>query len=104
MKTKYAVLNDKLFSGDVAELLLAEGVGPLYTSVQIILNSVLDPDFIHLKDLYIKATEANIIHSFTNSFILEMLAKLISNNHSNSEKIIVKIIMGNKTFLHIYFI
>ncbi len=104
MKTIYAVLNDKLYPVDVAELLLTEGAGSDFTSVDITLNPDQDPDFNHLEDLFIKAAKAGINHSFTYSFIYEMLLKLLSNNKHKPKKIMVRIVQEEKTFLHIYFL
>lgn len=104
MKTKYAVLNNKLFPVNVAELLLNEGVGSVHKSVQITYNPLTDPDFIQMDNLFIKALEADLVHSFTTSFVSDMLSKLIKNNNYITGKIIIKIVQGEKTFLHIYFI
>ena len=104
MKTKYAVLNNKLLPVDVVELLLTEGAGSIYESVEITLVSSTDPDYLHIEDLLEKALQANIKHSFTYSGISEMLIKLLSNNKNKQEKIKVKIIQGKKTFLHIYYL
>ena len=103
MKTNYAVLNDKLLPVDVAELLLKEGIGSVFTSVGIILNPSLDPYFINLTNLFNKATEANMVHTFTSMIITSMLSKLLSNNKNKKEKIMVNIIQGEETFLYIYF-
>ena len=104
MKTKYAVLNDKLLPGDVAELLLSEGVGSAPVSVQVKIKPEDAPDFIHLENLIFQANQANIDHSFTILGITEMLLKLIKNNNRTTEEILVKIVQGNRTFLHIYYV
>ena len=104
MKTKFAVLNDKLFPVDVAELLLDEGLGSEFSSVQVTLNPDEDSFLSYLEDLLLQASQANIKHSFTISLIKEMLSKLLNNTMQNEEEISIKIIKGNKTFLHIYFI
>ncbi len=104
MKTKYAVLNDKLFPTDVAKLLLAEGVGASSVSVQVSIMPKDAPDFIHLQNLLRQADKAGISFPFTILGITEMLLKLIKNNNQITEEIIVEIIQGNKTFLYIYFL
>jgi len=103
MKTKYAVLNDKLFPGNVAELLLAEGLGSAPLSVQVKIKPEDAPDFIHLENLLLQADQAGIDHTYTILGITEMLLKLLKNNNYTTEEIFVKIIQGNRTFLHIYF-
>ncbi|MCK5672166.1 MAG: hypothetical protein KAH95_02260 [Spirochaetales bacterium] len=104
MKTIYAVLNDKLLPKNIAELLLKEGTGSVTESVEITLEPSTNPDFFHLEDLLRKALQVNIKHSFTYSGISDMLLKLLSNNKNKQGKIMVKIIQGEKIFLHIYFI
>lgn len=104
MKTKYAVLNDKLLPEDVAELLLKESSSSISKSVEITIEPSLNPEFLHIEDLFFKASKANIQHSFSYSDISNMLLKLLKNHNNFSDKIMVKIIQGEKPFLHIYFI
>ena len=92
MKTKYAVLNDKLIPGNVAELLLAEGVGSSPVSVEVTIDPKDAPDFIHLENLLLKANQVGIDHSFTILGITEMLLKLMKNSNRITKEIIVKII------------
>ncbi|MCK5152912.1 MAG: hypothetical protein KAQ93_01015 [Spirochaetales bacterium] len=100
MKTKYAVLNDKLLPDNVAELLLAEGVGSAPVSVQVKIKLKDAPDFIHLENLLLQADRAGIDYTYTILGITEMLLKLIKNNNRISDEIFVKIIQGHKTFLY----
>lgn len=103
MKTQYAVLNDKLLPCDVAELLLTEGTGPEYKSVQTVFLSEEYPGRSYLEKLLAQAVEAEISHPYTVKFIIEMLTKMIKNNSLTIEKITVKILQGDKTFLYMYF-
>jgi len=104
MKTKYAVLNNKLLPFNVANLLIGESTGFNSKSVQVIINTKDAPDYIHLEKLLSQAEQAKIDHSFTILDITEMLLKLIKNNNETTEDILVKIIQGDKAFLYIYFI
>jgi hypothetical protein len=104
MKTKYVVLNNKLLPFNVANLLIDESIGYVPETVQVIINTKEAPDYIHLKDLLLKADQAKINHPYTILSITEMLSKLIKNNRTKKEEIIVRLIQGNKTFLHAYFI
>lgn len=103
MKTEYAVLNDKLFPVDVAELLLNEGLGSIIASVQITIEPNDDKNIFLLNDLLLQASQSKIDHSFNHKNISDMLLKLINNNNISGD-IIIKIVKGNKIFLHMYFI
>ena len=103
MKTKYVVLDDKLLPCDVAELLLTEGTGSEYKSVQTVFLTEEYPGRSYLEKLLAQAVEAEISHSYTVKFIIEMLTKMIKNNNQKTGKITVKIVEGEKTFLHMHF-
>ncbi len=103
MKTKYAVLNDKLLPVKVADLLLKEALGTNSNLVSILFSVNVQNKESYLDTLLLKAEKAGISHSYTIKFIFEMLTKMINNNSQKSGEIIVEIVQGNKTFVHIYF-
>jgi len=104
VKTKYAVLNDKLLPVKVADLLLKEALGTNSNLVSILFRVNEQNKESYLDTLLLKAVEAGISHSYTVKFIFEMLIKMINNNSQKSGEIIVEIVQGNKIFLHIYFL
>ncbi len=104
MKTKYAVLNNKLLPVKVADLLLKEALGTNSNLVSIFFRVNAQNKESYLDTLMLKAVEAGISHSYTVKFIFEMLTKMINNNSQKSGEIIVEIVQGNKIFLHIYFL
>lgn len=103
VKTKYAVLSDKLLPYDVAELLLTEGTGPGYKSVRTVFKLEEYPGRAYLEKLLAQAAEAEISHPYTLKFIIEMLTKMIKNNDLTIGRIAVKIVQGDKTFLYAVF-
>ena len=103
MQTKYAVLNDKLLPVKVADLLLKEALKLDSNYVYTFFNIKEQYKESYLDTLLLEAEEASISHSYTKKFIFEMITKMINNNSQKSGEIFVKIIQGNKTFLHIYF-
>jgi len=104
VKTKYAVLNDKLLPVKVADLLLNEALGSDSNLVSTFFNINEQHKESYLDTLLVKAEEASISHSYTKKFIFEMITKMINNNSQKSGGILVEIVKGNKTFLHIYFL
>ncbi len=103
MVEKYAVLDNKLLPWDVAELLLSEGVGDLFVSVEVVLETDNIPGFFCLEDLLSDARRKGIIHSWSVNTISEMLVKLMKNSSMICKEMIVKLVQGENTYLYAYF-